>query len=48
MEMGLEEEFLAKVCQGGRVAIPYAVREKLGLKKGDFVRVRFRKEKAEG
>ena len=43
-----EETFLATLGQGGRVTVPYAVRERLGLKQGYFLRVRVRREKAKG
>ena len=38
------ETFLARLCQGGRLTVPYAVRERLGLKRGDFLRVRVRRD----
>ena len=41
MEMSLEkeeEEFLANICQGGRVTVPLAYRERLRLKQGTRVR----------
>jgi len=39
-----EEEFLAKICQGNRVTVPLTLRESLGLKQGDRVRVRIQKD----
>ena len=48
MEMSLEkekeEEFLAHICQGGRVTIPLSYRDKLGLEQGTRVRIRIRKD----
>ena len=44
--MGLEEKeesFVRKLVVGGRVTIPYEIREKLGLKKGDLVNLKIRK-----
>ena len=49
MGTGLEEEnketFLAKIGQGWRVTIPLPVRQWLGLKQGDIVRVRIVEQK---
>ena len=42
--MNMDEAFLAKVVSGGRLTIPYEVREKLGIKPGDLVKIRIRKE----
>lgn len=39
-----EETFLAKMVLGGRITVPYEVRERLGLKKGDFMKVKIRKD----
>ena len=39
-----EETFLAKVVLGGRVTVPSEIREKLGLKPGDRVKIRVSKE----
>ncbi len=41
-----EETFLAKLCKGWRVTVYEQVRERLGLKEGDLLRVTIRKEKA--
>lgn len=50
MEMSLEkdreEEFLANICQGGRVTVPLAYRERLRLKQGTRVRIKIRKDEA--
>jgi len=49
MEISLEkreEEFLADICQGGRVTIPLAYRESLNLKQGTRVRIRICKDEA--
>ncbi len=43
-----EETFLAKLCKGWRVTIYEQVRERLGLKEGDRLRVTIRKEEVEG
>jgi len=45
LEKENEETFLAKVGQGYRVTIPLPVREWLGLKRGDIVRVRIVEQK---
>ena len=41
---GEEEGFLAKVVGGGRVTVPYEVREKLGIEPGDLVKITIKKE----
>ena len=41
-----EDEFLANICQGGRVTIPLAYRERLKLKQGTPVRIKIRKEES--
>jgi len=46
VEKGKEEEFLAKICQGGRVTVPLTLRDRLSLKQGVTVRVRIRKDEA--
>lgn len=46
MEKYKEEEFLADICQGGRVTVPLAYRETLGLKQGTRVRIRIRKDES--
>lgn len=50
MEISLEnveeEEFLANICQGGRVTVPLAYRERLNLKQGTRVRIKIRKDEA--
>ncbi|MBU0847714.1 AbrB/MazE/SpoVT family DNA-binding domain-containing protein [Patescibacteria group bacterium] len=46
MEKDREEEFLANICQGGRVTVPLAYRERLSLKQGTRVRIRIRKDEA--
>lgn len=38
-----EESFVKKMVAGGRVTIPYEIREKLGLEKGDLVNLKIRK-----
>jgi len=38
-----EESFVSKLVVGGRVTVPYEVREKLGLEKGDLVNLKIRK-----
>ncbi len=38
------EEFLAKVCTGGRITIPLPYRERLSLATGDRVRVNLSKD----
>jgi len=43
-----EESFLAMITTGGRITVPYPVREKLGLEDGNMVRVTVCKEEAEG
>ncbi len=42
-----EESFLAKITTGGRITIPSEVRERLGLKDGNLVRIMVVKEKLE-
>ena len=37
-----EESFVSKLVVGGRVTVPYEVREKLGLEKGDLVNLKIR------
>uniref|UniRef100_A0A6M3LWS5 SpoVT-AbrB domain-containing protein n=1 Tax=viral metagenome TaxID=1070528 RepID=A0A6M3LWS5_9ZZZZ len=39
-----EDEFLANICQGGRVTVPLAYREKLSLKQGTRVRIKIRND----
>jgi len=39
-----EEIFLARVVSNLRVTVPSKVRERLGLKLGDLVKVRIRKD----
>ena len=39
-----EETFLAKLCKGWRVTVYEQVRERLGLKEGDRLRVTIRKD----
>jgi len=39
-----EETFLAKICTGWRLTIYESVRESLGLKEGDRLRVTIRKD----
>jgi len=50
MEMSVEkekeEEFLAHICQGGRVTVPLSYREKLRLEQGTRVRIRIQKDEA--
>ena len=46
VEKRREEEFLAKVCQGGRVTVPLTLRDKLDLKQGALVRVTIQKDEA--
>lgn len=46
LEKEKEEEFLANICQGGRVTIPLSYRESLRLEKGTRVRIRIRKDEA--
>lgn len=46
VEKGKEEEFLARICQGGRVTVPLTLRERLSLKQGAVVRVRIQKDEA--
>ena len=46
VEKGNEETYLAKVCQGWRVTIYEPVRERLGLRQGELVRVTIRKDEA--
>ena len=51
MEMSLEtadreEEFLANICQGGRVTVPLAYRERLNLKQGTRVRIKIRNDES--
>ena len=46
MEKEKEEEFLAKICQGGRVTVPLTYRERLSLKPGTRVRIRIRKDES--
>ena len=46
VEKGNEKTFLAKVCQGWRVTIYEPVRDKLGIKQGELVRVTIRKDVA--
>ena len=38
-----EESFVRKIVCGGRVTVPYEIREKLGLKRGDLVNLKIRK-----
>jgi len=38
-----EENFVKKIVSGGRVTVPYEIREKLGLEKGDLVNLKIRK-----
>ncbi|GAH20124.1 unnamed protein product [marine sediment metagenome] len=38
-----EESFVRRIVVGGRVTVPYEIREKLGLKKGDLVNLKIRK-----
>ena len=40
----MEEEFRAKVIDGGRVTIPSYLRRKLGIKLGDEVKIKIWKE----
>ena len=48
MEMSVEkekeEEFLAHICQGGRVTVPLSYREKLSLEQGTRVRIKISKD----
>ena len=44
VEKRKEEEFLAKICQGGRVTVPLTLRERLSLNQGAVVRVRIQKD----
>jgi len=39
-----EDEFLANMCQGGRITIPLAYRESLDLKQGTRIRVKIQKD----
>lgn len=39
-----EEIFVKKLVTGGRVTVPYEIREKLGLEKGDLLRLKISKE----
>jgi len=39
-----EETFLATLCKGWRVTVYEQIRNKLGLKEGDSLRVTIRKE----
>jgi len=41
-----EEEFLANMCQGGRITVPQPYRESLNLKQGTRVRIKIRKDDA--
>ena len=43
-ELVIDEEFLAHICQGGRITIPLAYRQSLGLEQGTRVRVRIQKD----
>ena len=46
LETDKEEEFLADICQGGRITIPLAYRKRLKLKQGTSVRIKIRKEES--
>ena len=46
LEKDKEEEFLANICQGGRVTVPLSYREKLRLEQGTRVRIKIRKDEA--
>jgi len=43
-ELEHEEEFLANICQGGRITVPLPYRQRLGLEQGTRVRVRIQKD----
>ena len=38
-----EESFVRKIVCGGRVTVPFEIREKLGLERGDLVNLKIRK-----
>lgn len=46
MEKRIAEEFLVKICQGGRVTVPLTLRDKLDLKQGERVRVTIQRDEA--
>ena len=46
VEKRIVEEFLAKVCQGGRVTVPLTLRDKLDLKQGERIRVTIQRDEA--
>lgn len=46
VEKRIAEEFLVKICQGGRVTVPLTLRDKLDLKQGERVRVTIQRDEA--